>query len=85
MQNYDGDIYHGWADYITYGGLPLVWSMSIPDMEKIIKMSGVFGVSTDFLLKDEISEITPGVACVSYDEEEGKPISLEEANLYMGL
>ena len=57
--------------------------MSIPDMEKIIKMSGVFGVSTDFLLKDEISEITPGVACVSYDEEEGKPISLEEANLYM--
>ena len=29
-------------------------AQSIPDMNKIIKMSEIFGVSTDFLLKDEM-------------------------------
>ena len=33
--------------------------MSIPDLDKIVKMSGLFGVSTDYLLKDEMDEITP--------------------------
>ena len=23
MEGYDGDIYHGWAEYVIYGGLPL--------------------------------------------------------------
>ena len=27
LQGYDGDVYHAWADYIVYGGLPLVLSM----------------------------------------------------------
>ena len=27
MQVYPGDMYHGWADYITWGGLPLVATM----------------------------------------------------------
>lgn len=27
MQVYDGDMYHGWADYVMYGGMPLVVSM----------------------------------------------------------
>lgn len=30
---------------------------SIPDLDKIIKISDLFGVSTDFLLKDEMDEI----------------------------
>lgn len=29
-------------------------AQSIPDMNKILKLSKVFGVSTDYLLKDEI-------------------------------
>ena len=41
MQNYDGDIYHGWADYITYGGLPLVWSMRT-DQQKIKYLTDLF-------------------------------------------
>lgn len=32
---------------------------SIPDLDKIIKMSEIFGVTTDYLLKDEIEEIIP--------------------------
>ena len=36
-------------------------AQSIPDMEKILQMSRLFGVSTDFLLKDEMetSETAP--------------------------
>ena len=30
--------------------------LSIPDLDKIIKMSSLFGVSTDYLLKDEMEE-----------------------------
>ena len=29
---------------------------SIPDLDKIVRMSGIFGVSTDYLLKDEMRE-----------------------------
>ena len=29
---------------------------TIPDLDKILKMSEIFGVSTDYLLKDEIEE-----------------------------
>ena len=29
---------------------------SIPDLEKILRLSALFGVSTDFLLKDELNE-----------------------------
>ena len=31
--------------------------LSIPDLEKILKMSEIFGVSTDYLLKDEIEDL----------------------------
>ena len=27
MEAYDGDIYHGWAEYVIYGGLPLTVTM----------------------------------------------------------
>lgn len=54
---------------------------SIPDLDKIIKMSSLFGVSTDYLLKDELEEATPSES----DEviEEGKTVSLEEANSFL--
>ena len=54
---------------------------SIPDLDKIIKMSSLFGVSTDYLLKDELEEETPSES----DEviEEGKTVSLEEANSFL--
>lgn len=32
-------------------------AQSIPDIEKIIRLSELFGVSTDYLLKDEIADI----------------------------
>ncbi len=41
MQNYKEDIYHGWAEYITYGGLPLVWGMRT-DQQKIKYLTDLF-------------------------------------------
>ena len=35
-------------------------AQSIPDMNKILKLSEVFSVSTDYLLKDEIELDSPG-------------------------
>jgi len=57
-------------------------SMSIPELDKIIMMSSLFGVSTDYLLKDELAEETPAEGN-SFDREEGRLVSVEEANNYM--
>lgn len=54
---------------------------SIPDLDKIIKISSLFGVSTDYLLKDELEEATPSET--DEMQEEGKTISLEEANKFL--
>lgn len=57
---------------------------TIPDLDKILKMSNLFGVSTDYLLKDEIEEITAYESDIK-DENEIKSISPEEANTFMDL
>ncbi len=41
MSAYDGDVYQGWADYYTYGGLPYVMSLKI-DKEKIAYLENLF-------------------------------------------
>lgn len=58
--------------------------MSIPDLEKILKMSSLFGVTTDYLLKDEMEQDSPSD---EKDEpaEKVRYVSLEEANTYMDL
>ena len=54
---------------------------SIPDLDKIVKMSGLFGVSTDYLLKDELETIT--FSETADEPEMLRSISVEEANTYM--
>lgn len=60
---------------------------SIPDLDKIIKLSQIFGVSTDYLLKDEIEDA--GECVPAYDGSDagsGKvKVSMEEATAYMTL
>ena len=36
MQVYEGDVYHGWADYMLYGGLPLVVTMKTEEQKFLI-------------------------------------------------
>ena len=57
-------------------------AMSIPELDKIVVMSALFGVSTDYLLKDELGEETPAEGN-SYDAGEGRMVTLEDANTYM--
>ena len=63
---------------------------SIPDLDKIVRMSGIFGVSTDYLLKDELEEESPagsgGMEPKAAQPEDGAcPVSLEEAGTYLDL
>ena len=60
-------------------------AQSIPDMNKILKLSEVFSVSTDYLLKDEIEpdalEDAPKVDTDSSLKEVS--VSMEEANAFL--
>ena len=59
---------------------------SIPDLERILKLSEIFGVSTDYLLKEEI-ELAPDIVNVQAElVEEGavlRRVSMEEATEFM--
>ena len=58
-------------------------AQSIPDLEKLIKLSQMFGVSTDYLLKDELEEIE---TIDSVDEISSlHKVSMEEASEFLRL
>ena len=57
---------------------------SIPELDKIVKMSSLFGVSTDYLLKEEVEEVR------NVDEEamkspSGRVVTRDEASIFMEL
>lgn len=56
---------------------------SVPDLDKIVKLSQIFGVSTDYLLQDSIEEMPEGVATAGQDEDFERSVSLEEVNEYL--
>ena len=60
-------------------------AQAVPDMKKILQMSEVFGVSTDYLLRDDIEEAEePEVAPVDNGlEETVREVSMEEANEFL--
>lgn len=41
MEAFDGDIYHGWAEYVVYGGLPLTVTMKTEE-QKIYYLTNLF-------------------------------------------
>ena len=61
---------------------------SVPDLDKIIKLSQIFGVSTDYLLKDEMEEEPkrePEIDTESVTLNQERKVSVEEANRYMEI
>lgn len=70
-------------------------SASVPELEKILKMSRIFGVSTDFLLKDEMDDdictdncsgqIEERQGCEKEAEQTCRLITLNEANTYLDM
>ena len=57
-------------------------AQAIPDMNRIITMSQIFGVSTDVLLKDEL-EISAAQGEAEYDEPAARVVTVEEASDYL--
>lgn len=55
-------------------------AQSIPDLDKMVKISQLFGVSTDYLLKDEIEETE---VLSNSNDSRCRVISVEEANDFM--
>ena len=66
-------------------------AQSVPDLNKVIAMASIFGVSTDYLLKDDIEDtLLPQTGQIqdsaSYTPEEPvRRVSLEEANEYLKI
>ena len=58
-------------------------AQSVPDLEKMLRLSELFGVSTDYLLKDEIEEAE------HIDSSDDTPplrrVSMEEANAFLSV
>ena len=64
-------------------------AQSIPDLDKMIRLSELFGVSLDYLLKDEIEEvdsIKPSDDTKSSDDTPPlKRVSMEEASAFLSV
>lgn len=60
-------------------------SASIPDIDKIIMMSELFNVSTDYLLKDKMEEPLPAENSAAEEAAVLHSVSLEEAGDFMNL
>lgn len=59
-------------------------AQSVPDLEKIIQLSKLFGVSTDYLLKDEIEENENSHQSLKTEEKLNvRHVSMEEANKFL--
>ena len=58
-------------------------AQSVPDMNKILKLSEIFGVSTDYLLKDEISQADDN-GLIPVDEDAAAiRVEMEEASHFL--
>ena len=60
---------------VLYLSLIHIWegAQSVPDIEKILQISKLFGVTTDYLLKDEMGE-------PEYAESEYQPVCRRRYN-----
>ena len=56
---------------------------SVPDLDKIVQLSRIFGVSTDYLLKDELEEQEPVPSLP--EQPQRRRVSMEEASRYLEL
>ena len=60
-------------------------AQSVPDLQRILEMSRLFGVSTDYLLKDELE---PAARAAAGDDAADTPlrlVSMEEARAFLQL
>ncbi len=58
-------------------------AQSVPDLDKILKLSQLFGVTTDYLLKDEQEE--PGQAAQTDEACACRRVTMEEADAFLRI
>ena len=58
-------------------------AQSVPDMSRIIQLSELFGVSTDYLLKDNLDQAEPTQESV--EESTSRTVSMEEAHAFLNV
>ena len=58
---------------------------SVPDLKKVIQMAELFGVSTDYLLKDELEKENRDLVETSGSDADSplRRVSMEEANVFL--
>lgn len=57
-------------------------AQAVPDLEKMLRLSQLFGVSTDYLLKDEIETLDPVPGA---EEPALRRVTMEEANAFLSV
>lgn len=60
-------------------------AQSVPDLNKILKLSEIFGVSTDYLLKDDFEKPAPEISEPLTDDKPLRCVSMEEANRFLAV
>lgn len=60
-------------------------NVSVPDMNKILALSSVFNVTTDYLLKEELSEEHANLDDAELDQIKPKTVHTEEAMAYLKM
>ncbi len=60
-------------------------AQSVPDLSKILKLSEIFGVSTDYLLKDDFEEPAQEISETVTDSKPLRRVSMEEANKFLAV
>lgn len=60
-------------------------AQSVPDLERILQLSKVFGVSTDYLLRDELEEEEYVGDVEDAGQMQVRRVSMEEANAFLAV
>ena len=59
---------------------------SVPDLQRILQLAQLFGVTTDYLLKDEMApEIISESTVYEENAKPGRKVSMEEANEFLDM
>lgn len=60
---------------------------SVPDLQRVIQLAELFGVSTDYLLKDDMVPDTSNsyISTVSENEKPLSRITMEDANAFLEM
>lgn len=58
-------------------------AQSVPDLDKVVQMSRIFGVTTDYLLKEELGEPEYAETRPEAEEMAVRRVSMEEASYYL--